>query len=205
VHAVLERSVDAPGDAPLGDGRLADPADVLPLGSDADGHNARSGYGRLNATRACLIAADPVALGLAAMGEDALGVAWRLSPARPFSEDLSRWAARALLARPDLEHGVRVVLRHLRLLCAEAPSQKAHAPGALGRHLALIARELIRMEPPAALLRELEAVAARLRRAAGPGQERVLERQARAAFAALTAELPTAIPHTTFSTASLQP
>jgi hypothetical protein len=204
VHVVLERSVDVPDEPPLADDPLADPSDMLPLDSDQDGHNAKCGYGRLNATRACTIAADPVALGLTAMGEDGLAVAWCLSPERPYSDAFSRWAARALLSRPDMEHGVRVVLRHLRLVSAEPLRRTAHAAGSFGRQLALVARELIRMQPPIAILEELEALEARLRLATDPKHGPVLEGLARAAFASLTVELPTPAAQTAFSTASFQ-
>ena len=204
VHAILERSVDAPGDPPLVGGRLADPADVLPLASDMDGHNAKCGYGRLNATRACAIAADPVALGLAAMGEDALAVAWRLSSERPYSDALSQWAARAVLSRRDMEHGVRAILRHLRLVYAEPVRTKAHSPGVLTRQLALITRELARMQPPALILEELEALGMRLRSTTTPHRDLFLERLARATLAAPGAELPVATTQSAFSTASLQ-
>ncbi len=204
VQAVLERSVDLPDDPPVAGGRLADPADILPLGSDRDGHNCKCGYGRLNATRACAIAADPIALGFAAMGEDELAVAWRLSPERPYSEALARWAARALLSRRDMEHGVRAVLRHLRLVSMEPLRAKAHASGALARQLALVTRELVRMQPPASILGEVEMLGTRLRSAADSDRGPFLEGLARAAFVALTAELPTATAQTTFSTASLQ-
>ena len=204
VHGILARTVDAPGEPNAGDAgnagdangaidaidrRVADPADVLPLGSDRDGHNAKCGYGRLNATRACASAADPVALGLAAIGEDNLAVAWRLSVSRPFSDRLGRWAARALLSRPDVEHSVRAVLRHVRLVSAEPPRARSHAPGSLARQLSLVARELMRMQPPSPVREELEAFGERLRAAATPVPGPALEDSARSTFRRLAGEL----------------
>jgi hypothetical protein len=203
VHDILERTVDAPEEQAALEGRLADPADLLPLGSDRDGHNAKCGYGRLNASRACVAAADPLALSLVAMGEDDLAVAWRVGPLRPLSECLGRWAARALLSRADLEHAVRGLLRHVRLLSVDPSRAKAHAPGALARQIALVARELIRMQPPAAILEELAALSERLRSVAASGLG--LEEAARAAYRSLASELPTPGEQTAFSTGTLQP
>jgi hypothetical protein len=205
VHAILERTVDAPDAQPALEARLADPADLLPLGSDRDGHNAKCGYGRLNATRACVAASDPVALALSATGEDALATAWRQSSLRPYSDRLAHWAAQAILARPDMEHAVRAILRHLRLVSADPPRAKAHARGALTRHLALVSRELLRMGPPDAVREELGALDEALRRAADPRSGLDLEESARSAFRALATQLPTSVEKTSFSTATLQP
>ncbi len=155
VHAILARTVDAPNDASHSGGatgmtdatgapaaldrRLADPADVLPLGSDRDGHNAKCGYGRLNATRACAAAADPVALGLAAIGEDELAVAWRLQPFAPlFGPSRALGGPRAPLAtgRGALRPG-RLAARSTRVGRAAArPDARpgvARAPAVPGR------------------------------------------------------------------------
>jgi hypothetical protein len=205
VHAILERTVDAPKPQAALEAALADSAEVLPLGSDRDGHNAKCGYGRLNATRACAAAADPVALGLATMGEDDLAVAWRLSPLRPYSERFARWAARALLSRGDVEHAVRALLRHLRLVSVDPPRAKAHAPGALVRHMTLVARDLLRMDPPEGVLEELQGFSQRLQSAANSPRGVDLEAAARAAFRTLTSGLPTPGAQTAFSSGSLQP
>ncbi len=55
---------------------LTDRADALPLGRDLDGHDAKHGYGRMHATRACMAAADPLSLELVSMGEDQAARAW---------------------------------------------------------------------------------------------------------------------------------
>jgi hypothetical protein len=209
VHAVLERTVDAPNEQPALEIGLADPADVLPSGTDRDGHNAKCGYGRLNATRACVAVSDPISLALSATGEDALAVAWRQSSLRPYSDRLGRWAAQAILSRQDMEHAVRAVLRHLRLTSTDPSRTTTHARGALARHLALVCRELIRMGPPDDVREELEVLDEALRKAADPGPNPEsglhLEESARAAFRAAAAQLPTSVEKTSFSTATLQP
>lgn len=149
---------------------------------------------------------DPVALGLVAIGEDTLAVAWRLGADRPFSADLARWAARSLLSRPDMEHALRAALRHLRLISVETTRTRAHAPGSLARHMALVSRELLRMQPPRNIREELEAIAETCRSSASPNRGGFLDGLARAAFAAMEeADLPTATAQSTFSTGSVQP
>jgi hypothetical protein len=164
VHALLARTADLPDREDALESVLADPVDILPLGRDADGHNAKSGYGRLNATRACACARDPLALELTAMGESELGAAWS-TRTRPYSTRLARWAARTLLARPDLEHSVRALLRHARLVAAEPARSRGHAPGALVRQLGLIVRELAQARPPLRVHQELSRASEVLRRA----------------------------------------
>jgi hypothetical protein len=162
VHALLLRTVDPPERDDAFHAALADPADVLPAGHDADGHNARCGYGRLNAARACACARDPIALELIAMGEASRAGPW-LEGARPYSPRLARWAVRRLLARPELEHAVRAILRHARLVGAEPARANAHGPGALGRQVALVVRDLLASRPPPRVRQELAAAAEVLR------------------------------------------
>lgn len=169
LHALLERSVGLPTDHDPTHGTLADPADVLPSGRDKDGHDAKCGYGRLDATRACAIATDPIAMQLVAMGEDERAIAWCVDGARPYSKSVGRWASQALLSRPDLEHSVRAVLRHVRLIAGGPPRRRAHAPGALARHLLLIVRELQRMPGPHDACQELVQIAEKLRLASTSG------------------------------------
>ncbi len=165
VHALLARTADVPDWEDDLEPVLADPVDVLPLGRDADGHNAKTGYGRLNATRACACARDPLALELTAMGENELAAAWATHTPRPYSRRLARWVTRALLARPDLEHALRSLLRHGRLVAAEPARSDGHAPGALARQLGLLARELARAAPPRRVREELGAASEALQRA----------------------------------------
>jgi hypothetical protein len=181
LHAVLERTVDAPSDTAVDS--LVDPADVLPRGYDRDGHSAKSGYGRLNATRACAGARDPVALELIAMGHDDLAISW-CRRRRPYSRRVGRWVVRRLLTRPDLAHGVRILLRHVRLVAA-APSRAAgHARGAWVRELAIVVRALLRTSPPALVRDELVRALDRLTdaRAASAEAHAAIERAAHALF-----------------------
>jgi hypothetical protein len=186
LHALLARTVDAP--APSTDGLpVADPADLLPFGHDRDGHNARTGYGRLNAAAACASARDPVALVLTAIGEGELAAAWCSRPDLPYSTATARWLARALLARPDLDHALRTAARHVRLIAAKPSRARSHAPGALARQLGTLARELLRMAPPPLVQHELIRIAAwlvapRAPHAPHPGAPSVLDAAAMAFF-----------------------
>ena len=60
---------------------LANRHDLLPVGCDRDGHNAKHGYGLLCATRACLLALDPISSALVTLGEDEAAAAWNQAPA----------------------------------------------------------------------------------------------------------------------------
>jgi hypothetical protein len=162
LHQLLGRTVDRPS-SDVVDRFLADPADLLPLAEDPDGHSAKTGYGRLNATRACACALDPFALALTAMGEESLASEW-VSDDRPYSPALGRWMTRVLLERPDLEHSLRAVVRHARLTAAAPGRAAAHAPGALARQLGLFAREVSRAQPPGDLRAEVEGLAGALTR-----------------------------------------
>ena len=184
LHALLARTADAPEPDRFAVAALADPADVLPSGRDRDGHDAKCGYGRLDATRACAAASDPLSLALTAIGEDAAATAWCLRE-RPYSPALARWAVCSLLARPDLEHAVRAIARHARLVAVDPTRARAHAPGALARQLGLIVRELARRgDTTSALRAELEHAFDGLRAASGePGQRGPgLEKAAQAVF-----------------------
>jgi hypothetical protein len=77
---------------------------------------------------------------------------------------------RALLARADLEHAARALLRHARLVAAEPSRARSHAPGAFARHLLLLVRELARgrtgiPRPSRLVAAELEQLHDGLRRA----------------------------------------
>ena len=142
---------------------IADPADVLPLARDRDGHDAKHGYGRLDAGRACTAAQDPVALELVSMGDEAAAMAWcdarRCDPRvrGAYTRRLAHWAVRALLADATAEHDLRVVLRHLRLVAMQPGRAHAHAPGAIARHVALLLRGVARegaSPRPSRLVRE---------------------------------------------------
>lgn len=128
--------------------RLADRSDILPPDHDHDGHNAKHGYGRLNATRACLLVTDPVAAGLTLMGEEQAALAYldlRREDPRVgglYSNRFGRWAARAILADNRAMHAVKVVLRHARLVAGDVDRFRAHGEGAILRQVALVLRTL---------------------------------------------------------------
>ncbi len=143
----------------------ADPFDLLPHERDADGHNAKHGYGRMNARRACLAARDPICAQLLAMGEDEAAVAAfdLASRLEPYSARTARWIVRRLLADATWSHGLRVVLRHLRLVAGHPERAQAHAKGALARQLLLLLGALSRRgRVPPGVSAELEVLATRL-------------------------------------------
>jgi hypothetical protein len=154
-------------DGALPDGTLGDPADVLPAEPDADGHDAKCGYGRLSARRACLAASDPIGAALVSMGdneacerfvESYLRTDEAAAPRLPYSRSLGRWAARRVLLDPDLMHVFKTLVRHLRLLTAAPAQLLAHGPGATGRFLALALRRLSDCDPPAEAAGELRVL-----------------------------------------------
>jgi hypothetical protein len=149
-------------------GRLADRSDVLPHEHDRDGHNAKHGYGRLNATRACLLVSDPVTAALASMGEERAALAYldltRRDPkfGRPYSKRFGRWAARALLADSRAMHAAKVILRHARLVAGDVERFRAHGEGAVLRQMVLLLRGLLDNQPAPSLSRSVSLELARL-------------------------------------------
>ncbi|HEX6272220.1 MAG TPA: S8 family serine peptidase [Polyangiaceae bacterium] len=142
---------------------LADPADVLPEGCDSDGHNAKHGYGRLDASAACLAAADVVTAAFVRVGEVRAARKYALhTPARPYSTELARWAARVFLHDPVLRHEACALVRATRLYCRRPQRAVSQNVGHLLRHLTLVVRLLLRSRPPADLAQELTALDARL-------------------------------------------
>jgi hypothetical protein len=149
---------------------LADRADLLPHGRDADGHNAKHGLGLLCARRACLAAADPVCGALIAMGEDDAARFFadlrRTDPvvSAAYSCALARWVVRALLADREAALALRAILRHLRLVAGNTPRLTAHGTGALLRSVALLLRRLLAstVGAPAAVRAELAELARRV-------------------------------------------
>jgi hypothetical protein len=149
LHAIVTRTatrVAPPGPSENAD--IADPQDVLPYGRDKDDHDAKHGYGRLHATRACLAASDPFAHAMISMGEDNAARKWltlrqnerRLTYA--YSSELAAWASRALLGDTNALHAACVITRHVRLLANHPERYRAHYQGALVRELALLGRTL---------------------------------------------------------------
>ncbi|HJX55064.1 MAG TPA: S8 family serine peptidase [Polyangia bacterium] len=152
---------------------LADKYDILPVGRDRDGHNAKHGYGLLHASRACLLVSDPIAFALVSIGEDQAAVRWvetrNEQLASLYSSELGRWAVRVLLADAGQRHAVCALARLLRLLAVRAERLHAQAAGALLRLVMMLLRDLPRSRqapaPEAALQRELLAIADRVKAA----------------------------------------
>jgi hypothetical protein len=159
-----------PATLPAPSAPLADRADLLPHGRDADGHNAKHGFGLLCAKRACLAAADPVCGALVAMGEDAAARCFadlrRTDPVvrAAYSGAVARWLVRALLADREAALALHAMLRHLRLVAGNASRLAAHGAGALLRSLALLLRRLLAstVGAPEAVREELDALAQRV-------------------------------------------
>jgi len=128
------------------DATPADPFDLLPSATDADRHNAKHGYGRMNAQRACIAARDPVCAALLAIGEyDAAVAAFdALASSRPYSAKTARWIVRRLLVDAGASHAARVTLRHLRLVAGHPERAHAHPRNALARQLLLLVASLAR-------------------------------------------------------------
>lgn len=137
--------------------------EVEPAGVDRDGHNAKHGYGRVHATRACLSARDPVAAALVSVGEEAAARAWLeiVEDEAWYSADFARWAARRCLEQSQLMQALSSLVRHVRLLAPDAARGQAHAAGAVVRQTALLLRSLLalRGSAGAAVDAELEALA----------------------------------------------
>jgi len=152
---------------------LADPVDALPHGRDRDGHDAKHGYGRIDAASACAVASDPIAMELSAMGEAEAALAWcerrRASSALrgAYSSGLARWSVRVLHHDAEAEHALRSILRHMRLVASDPRRASAHAGGAVARQLAVLSRALARSHVRAsrAVRRELALLEQTLRTA----------------------------------------
>lgn len=133
--------------APAG---LADDADWKPEAVDRDGHNAKHGYGRMSAWRACAALSDPVACVMIAMGEHEAAAQWVRRVAPPYSQSLAAWAARAVMQDSALFHTLASLVRHYRLLAARPKRRLTHDPDAAMRLLGLLAREAHRIKTPPA-------------------------------------------------------
>jgi hypothetical protein len=144
---------------------VADPFDLLPCDQDGDRHNAKHGYGRMNARHACLAVRDPIAAALLEMGEARAAVAAfdLVSRTRLYSRRTARWMARQVLADASLAHGLKVALRHLRLVAVDPRRASAHAKGSLARQLGLLSRALCAYERvPRGVAQELHELSRRL-------------------------------------------
>ena len=151
----------------------------IPLLSDRDGHNAKHGYGRLHASRACLSAADPICAALVAIGEERAAfsfVSMRSAdgPIRTaYTRTLARSLARAMVTDATLSHGVRSLVRHLRVVAAHPERQRAHGSASLVRQIAIVLRSAWESQatPPASksVARELETILRGLEGSLGAG------------------------------------
>jgi hypothetical protein len=143
-------------------GALADPADLLPLSVDRDGHNAKHGYGRLHARRAVLSATDPIAHALVAIGDDDAARRWVLehrTSRRPFSPRLGRFLVRAMVRDASLRHAATAIARHARLVARDPRRARAHADGAVARQLLRFIRAGLALRPPGPFAVELRSLA----------------------------------------------
>jgi hypothetical protein len=130
--------------AAVPEGRLADARDAQPGTRDRDGHNAKHGYGRIHAGRACVSASDPVALSLVAIGDDAAATAYvdlrssHKDLRRAYSKRFAWWAVRALLANRTALHAASALCRHARLTAGDLGRVEAHGAGAFTRQLTIL-------------------------------------------------------------------
>lgn len=143
---------------------VGDAADLLPVGRDPDGHNAKHGYGRLSALTACLSSCDPVAATLVRIGD--VGAAYGYSRANQsfYSPAFARWAARVLLRDPLVRHGACALARAVRLYSQSPERSTNQEPGHIFRQLALVLRLMARASPPAEVARELVQLEEKLRK-----------------------------------------
>lgn len=162
VHVALTEttsSVDA--STQLDDPALGDRFDLMPRESDPDGHNAKHGYGRLNATHASLVVSDPVSACLCRIGEpDAAAryLAFRRDGAGGalYSERTASWSARVLLRERQATHVLSALCRAVRLFRAHPQHLPEQPAGHLLRQVALVLRALLLAHPPDGVLDDLE-------------------------------------------------
>jgi hypothetical protein len=181
LERVLTETVVTPQAHDAADGAIADRRDLLPPGRDDDGHNAKHGYGRLNATNSCLAVTDPVTLTLVRMGELAAARAYATTIqsgalSSHYSSSLALWAACRALGDPHLAHAIAAVLRALRLWSIHPDRLEQQPPGQLLRHLGLIGRTLLDAAPPDALREELSSILTTMGAISGAGTAADVER-----------------------------
>jgi hypothetical protein len=187
---LLETVVTTDPAARNDDHDLADPCDIRPDVFDLDGHNAKHGYGRLNATIACMAASDPIALTLCRMGErDAarafLDARQRGDQPEAYSPALARWCVRNLLANVRVSHAAASVMRALRLWSLHPERLDQQPPGHLLRQLGVIVRLLAEgTDCPEPCREELLGLHLSLRAIYAGGRAGEVERSILAAFSA---------------------
>jgi hypothetical protein len=149
------------------DPELGDRADLLPVERDDDGHNAKHGYGRLSATRACLSASDPICAALIRIGSRV--EAERYARARCgvasswYSPPLARWAARRFLHDSLVQQAFCALARATRLGNQHPQFVTTQPPGHWLRHVGIIVRVLTQANPPRELVGELTELDGRIR------------------------------------------
>jgi hypothetical protein len=148
------------------DPALADRRDLRPLGIDPDGHNAKHGYGRLSATRACLVASDPFAQALVRIGEAEAAEQYARVRCGVLSallgERVARFAAQAALRDASIAHALCSFMRTLRLVACSRTTA-AEPSGQYLRQLGVVLRMLDRACESAELGAEVRASAEHVR------------------------------------------
>jgi hypothetical protein len=168
LHVALTETTSAvDASSQLDDPALGDRFDLLPRETDPDGHNAKHGYGRLNATHASLVVADPVSSCFCRIGDhDAAAryLAFRQNGEGRalYSERTAAWAARVLLRERQTTHVFSALCRALRLFRAHPEHLPEQPPGHLLRQIVLALRALTLAHPPDGVFEELESMERRL-------------------------------------------
>jgi hypothetical protein len=159
--ALTETTSSVDASTQVDDPALGDHFELMPRETDPDGHNAKHGYGRLNATHASLVVSDPVSACLCRIGEpDAAAryLAFRRDGAGGalYSDRTAAWAARVLLRERQATHVLSAVCRAVRLFQAHPEHLPDQPAGHLLRQIALTLRVLLLAHPPDGVLDELE-------------------------------------------------
>jgi hypothetical protein len=124
---------------------LADACDLMPTGLDADRHNAKHGYGRMNATLAVAAARDPISATLISIGEASAAVTWEEKVTeRPYDACFGMAAARVVLRDPAVRHALAALARTLRLWSLRPERRQDEHPGTLARQALVALRLLLR-------------------------------------------------------------
>lgn len=148
-------------DDPVPRAPMADAADFRPPGRDLDGHDAKCGYGRVSARRACLYVSDPVAHALVEIGDEHAASEYLKATAPavrtrvPYSPGLARWAARVVRIDPQLSQSLKVIVRHFRLTSPDSARRSSQPVLAAARQLALLCNRLLAHDPPIEIREEL--------------------------------------------------
>jgi hypothetical protein len=191
VESIL-RETATPTDArdSLYETAVADRLDLMPVGRDRDGHNAKHGYGRLSATNACIAASDPVALTLLRMGETAAARSYcrqrRRTLRAGYGAPLARWAVRRALCDSTTSHAIATLLRTFRLWSRHPDRVLEQPAGQILRQVALFVRLLAQGDAPEEQREELARLDVALRAALAGGRAGEIERALLAAVSAGT-------------------